>query len=282
MQTEPADAAATRLLKAAPNFRDVGMLPAASGRLIRPGLIYRSGALDELDAADLETLRALDIRLCLDLRSQRERSGHPSRWPDGCVPRTLALEVATDIRVLDRELADWLAQHPDRAGAERLMQSIYRSMPLNCAPVLRCLFTELADGEDVLPLVIHCAAGKDRTGFIVAMLLQALGVEDKEVYADYLESNRHYDHVRQHPKIAALLEGMLGFALGPDALAAVTYADRHYLACAFEEIGKQYGSVDAYLEACAGLDAARRGRLRQTLLAPLSAEGRVGQDTPRE
>ena len=262
-----AHGAAGRVLKTAPNFRDIGGLPTMGGRVLRTGLIYRSGALDQLDDNDIAVLRTLDIRICLDLRSRSERLGNPSRWPEDQVPRVLALEVATDIRVLDRELADWLAEHPDRDGAARLMHGIYRSMPLSCAPVLRRLFEELVESNDSTPLLIHCAAGKDRTGFIVAMLLKALGVSDAEVLANYLESNQHYDHLRQDAKISALLQGMLGFALGADALTAVTCADPAYLACAFDEIGKSFGAVDRYLESCAGLDAARRQRLRQILLA---------------
>ena len=268
----PAAATAGRLLKAAPNFRDIGHLPTRDGRVVRPGLVFRSGALDELDAADLVTLRSIGVRLCLDLRSRGERQTSPSRWPEDRVPRTLALEVATDIRVLDRQLADWLADHPDREGAERLMRGIYRTMPASCAPVLNRLFEELtADHAGALPLVIHCAAGKDRTGFTVAMLLKALGVADQDIFADYLESNKHYDHARQDAKISALLQGMLGFALDADALQAVTRADHHYLACAFEEIEREYGSAERYLEIRAGLDADRRGRLQDALLASARA-----------
>ncbi len=269
--TESVRNGAGRMLKAAPNFRDLGGLPAMGGRVLRTGLVYRSGALDELDIDDVAQLRAVGIRLCLDLRSRSERIGSPSRWPEDCVPRILALEVATDIRALDRELADWLAEHPDRDGAERLMRGIYRSMPLSCAQVLTRLFTELADSDDSRPVLIHCTAGKDRTGFIVAMLLKALGVADADVFADYLESNKHYDQVRQDSRISALLQGMLGFELGAEALKAVTCADRRYLAGAFDEIGKSFGAVDRYLESCAGLDAARRDRLRQILLAPGTA-----------
>ena len=263
--------AAGRMLKTAPNFRDVGGLPTMDGRMLRTGLVYRSGALDALDAGDIAVLRNLGIRLCLDLRSRSERLGNPSCWAEDRAPRVLALEVATDIRVLDRELADWLAQHPDRAGATRLMHGIYRSMPLSCAPVLSRLFEELVESDDSLPLVIHCAAGKDRTGFIVAMLLKALGVSDAEILGNYLKSNQHYDHIRQDAKISALLQGMLGFALGRDALKVVTCADPTYLECAFDEIGKSFGAVDRYLESRAGLDAARRQRLRQILLAPAAA-----------
>jgi protein-tyrosine phosphatase len=261
-------ASRARILGAAPNFRNVSNLPAAEGRRIRSGLIYRSGAMDELDDADVAALRALSIRLCFDLRSRSERETAPSRWPEDASPRILAMEVATDIRVLDKELARWLADHPDRDGATRLMHGIYRSMPVSCAPVLSRLFAELAEPDEAQPFLIHCTAGKDRTGFVVAMLLKALGVADALIFDDYLETNRHYDRLRQDARISALLQTVLGFALSHDALQVVTCADRDYLAGAFKEVERAFGSVEQYLQSCAGLDAERRSRLQQLFLAP--------------
>jgi protein-tyrosine phosphatase len=271
METQQKPGAVRPLLGAAPNFRDVGSLPAAQGRLIRTGLIYRSGAMDELDPGDVAALRALGIRLCIDLRSRSERTASPSRWPEDSAPRILALEVHNDIRVLNQELADWLAEHPDRAGATRLMQGLYRSMPASCAPVLRRLFTELLGPEPAHPFVVHCTAGKDRTGFVIAMLLKALGVADATIFADYLETNLRYNPMRQDARISAVLHTMLGFALTPDALQAVTYADQEYLVCAFDEVLKAFGSVDRYLEQAAGLDAGGRYRLQQLFLEPVAA-----------
>src|ERR1700744_2582281 len=123
-ETAILEPALARLLAASPNFRDLGGLAAAGGRHTRPGLLYRSGALDELEEADLAVLGRLGIGLCFDLRSQGERGRHPSRWPAGGLPRTLAIEVATDIRALDREAMQYLIDHPDAEGAAHLMRAI--------------------------------------------------------------------------------------------------------------------------------------------------------------
>jgi len=98
------------------------------------------------------------------------------------------------------------------------------------------------------------------------MLLKALGVEDDEVYANYLESNQHHDADRHDGRIATLMESLFGVGLGADALQAITAARRDYLAAALDEVGRCWGSVGAYLEVCAGLDAALRTDLRRVLL----------------
>jgi protein-tyrosine phosphatase len=255
-----------RLLAASPNFRDLGGLPAADGRRIRGGLLYRSGALDELEQADLLVLQGLGIGLCFDLRSHGERGRHPSRWPPSAPPRTLAIEVATDVRALDRAAMQGLIDHPDAEGAAQLMRAIYRSMPGSCAPVLQAVFAELADLRAPQAAVIHCTAGKDRTGFVVAMLLHVLGVGEDEIRANYLETNQHYDAARHDAKIATVLEGMFGVALGPAAMQAITAARLDYLEAAFDSIRQGWGGLDAYLEDRGGLGAALRGRLREALL----------------
>lgn len=257
--------AVARILVGSPNFRDLGGLAAGSRRM-RYGLLYRSGALDELDEADLAVLGGLGVGLCFDLRSQGERRKHPSRWPAGSVPRMLAIEVTTDIRALDRGAMQYLIDHPDAEGAEHLMRAFYRSMPASCAPGLKAVFKELAALRARHAAVIHCTAGKDRTGFVVAMLLHALGVVESDIQANYLESNYHYDAVRDDVKIASLLEGILGIALDGMAMQAITAARPEYLESAFEAIRETWGGIDAYLEECGGLDVARRVRLREALL----------------
>lgn len=254
-----------RILAASPNFRELGGL-SAGDRRVRQGVLYRSGALDELECADLAALRGLGIGLCFDLRSQGERQRHPSRWPAGSVPRILAIEVATDIRALDRGTMQYLIDHPDAKGADRLMRAIYRNMPTSCAPVLRIVFDEVAALGAREATLIHCTAGKDRTGFVVAMVLQALGVAEADIQANYLESNYHYDAARDDAKIASLLEGMFDISLDRVAMQAITAARLEYFQAAYNAIRKDWGSIETYLEQCCGLSAMRRARLREALL----------------
>jgi protein-tyrosine phosphatase len=146
------------------------------------------------------------------------------------------------------------------------MRAIYRNMPGSCAPVLRALFAELVGLRPTQSVVIHCTAGKDRTGFVVAMLLYALGVSEADIRANYLETNHHYDAARNDAKIANLLESIFGVSLGPAAMQAITAARLDYLEAAFGAILSAWGSVEAYLSFCTGFDPGRRKQLEQVLL----------------
>ena len=256
-----------RLLNAAPNFRDVGGLPTADGRRLRHGLLYRSDALDELDADDLVRIEKLAIKVCCDLRSDGERLQRPSRWPEGRAPRTLALPVATDIRVLMPELVTQLRRDPSAEGAARLMQHLYRDLPVVCAPVLAQLFTLMIDEADSLPLVVHCTAGKDRTGFIIAMMLHAVGVPAETIASDYLQTNLRPGRGQSHAKVAMLLHALIGVAASPEMLGAIMAARADYLEAAFARIDEDHGSIDAYLRMATGLDDRRRQQLQARLLA---------------
>jgi len=270
MQTEPElpDTTTTsRLLNAAPNFRDIGGLTTADGRSLRAGLIYRSDALDELDSDDLERLGSLAIKVCCDLRSDSEREQRPSRWPEGGAPLTLAMAVATDIRVLMPELVKQLRDDPSAEGAAQLMRQLYRDLPVACAPVLARLFTMVVEEDDALPLVVHCTAGKDRTGFVIAMLLHALGIPVETIIADYLHTNQRGGRPQGLIKVGKLLEALIGVAAQPDTLKMIMVARTDYLDAAFARIHEDHGSVDSYLAAVAGLDESHRQRLRDKLLS---------------
>jgi len=257
-----------RLLPAAPNFRDIGGLRGADGRVVRRRQVYRSGALDQLLDEDLARLASFGLGLCCDLRTAAERQHSPSRWPPGGAPRLLELEFASDIRALGPELMLALSQAPSADTALRLMLGLYRGMPAACAPLLARLLPELADAPDALPVVIHCTAGKDRTGFVIAVLLSVLGVAEADVQADYLQSNRSAGELRRNAKVQLLLEQLLGMKPDPHAVQALTGALPDYLDAALGEVRRAHGSVERYLAEACGVDAEARERLRHRLLEP--------------
>lgn len=255
------------LLKTAPNFRDIGGLPTGDGRRTRAGVVYRSDALDALDADDLQRLAGLSPRVCCDLRSDGERLQRPHRWPAGAAPRVLNLAVATDIRVLMPDLVRELRGNATADGAAALMRHLYRDLPTVCVPVLKQVFALLLDEHgDHLPLVVNCTAGKDRTGFVVAMLLNAVGVAEDAVLADYLRSNDASSRDSLRDKVAGLLHALLGAGAPPEMLAAIVAAREDYLAAALGKIAADHGSVDAYLTQAIGLDDRQRERLASRLL----------------
>ncbi|WP_428313018.1 tyrosine-protein phosphatase [Hydrocarboniphaga sp.] len=254
------DEARTRIgpkLTAAPNFRDLGGLRAVDGRRVRSGVIYRCEALDRLGDPDLEVLHSLGIELICDLRSPGERQRAPNRLPAGNGATLLTADDDRDPGAADIRRA--LLRRPDETHeqARAYMIGTYRGFPRAFAATLRSLFDHLLNERG--PLLIHCAAGKDRTGFVCAMILHALGVARQTIEADYMLSDRHFGRAR----IAAILQA------GEGPLPASVDAFRvrmEYLDEVFACIEREHRGVDAYLEQHAGLTQTRREQLQGRLL----------------
>ena len=176
----------------------------------------------------------------------------------------LVCRVNNDLRA-DPSLARLLAEDPSARGAERVMIEIYRRFPGYMGATLAAVVERLLAGG--APMLVHCSAGKDRTGFVIAMLLHALDVPEPLIRADYLAS-RHWPGAIHH---RASLEARLGRFMPPSELAAAvdTVIDVRevYLDAALGATIAEFGSINRYLEAAAGLDAQRRERLREALLA---------------
>jgi len=252
------------LLKGARNFRAVQSYKGDGGRLVRANTIYRSGELSRLDAQDLEVIESLNIRLVCDLRTEPERAEFVSRWPDSHTPARLDLPDRGTHDAGPFRLFELISQHPGGAGAEMAMQALYRRKPRAYVESLAPLFDALVAG-DGLPVLIHCHAGKDRTGFIIAMLLSALGVAHEDVLDDYVTTVKYFPVEREAKALAAWAERSFGQKIDPDSALPMVDARREFLAASFDEIDKNFGGVEAYLRA-AGLDDEKRDRLRESLL----------------
>jgi protein-tyrosine phosphatase len=248
-------------LEGAPNFRDLGGLPVADGRVLRRGLLFRSEALNALTDRDLEALRSLGLKLACDLRSSGEREDFPSRWPAEAAPMVMTgagheVVGAADIRRLLRESA-----YRSDAQARQYMQTIYRGFHKAYAETLGRLVEHLVEGQGAV--VIHCMAGKDRTGFICALLLLAVGATRQTAADDYMLSDRYFGAERigsmlrskQYSVEDANLECINALCVRPE-----------YFDAMLEQVETDYGSVDGYLERVARLTPARRRLLEQNLL----------------
>jgi protein-tyrosine phosphatase len=167
------------------NFRDIGGYPIAAGGLTRWQAVYRSDSLHYLTAGDLAAFDALGVKAVYDLR----RPGELARFPG---PRGHANLASGD-------LAEWPAGSlRTRRGGEEWLAADYLSMLPRAAPAFGGLFTHLAaDGQ--LPAVVHCLAGKDRTGMAIALLLTALGVDRATVLDDYELTSRY--HASRVPEV---------------------------------------------------------------------------------
>jgi protein-tyrosine phosphatase len=253
-------------IKAAPTFRDLGGIATSDGRQVRHGLFYRAGILLEPDAADVATIRSLGLRRVMDLRSEAERSHRPGTWASYGDTREDISDVNTDIRSGSAALLHLLEADSHEAGALEMMCATYRLMPQGFAGQLAKLFDALQE-DDGTPLLIHCTAGKDRTGFACAMVLHALGVAEADIYADYLKTGNVLVGGPLAESTNRMLAGYLGHPLEADGLAVIMDVRREFLDVAITAVRAEFGNLERYLEEVGGLSAPRRTRLRQRLLA---------------
>ncbi|MDA8456034.1 tyrosine-protein phosphatase [Acidovorax sp. GBBC 3334] len=247
------DATYTRSLNlsGATNFRDLGGYAGQDGRRVRWRRIYRSDHLAGLTAEDARAIAVLGLRRAVDFRGAHERATLPYELP-GVAYRALSIEPTVVQRA--KEMA--LSGHEMTAAiAAELMRDTYRAFVANNAPEFAALFAHLLESD--VPLVFHCTAGKDRTGFAAAMILLTLGVPRDVVMQDYLLTNGLY----QRP---AQLHGS-----APDEVLNVLWrVQEDFLEAALQAVESDHGGVDRYLEQRLGVGAAERERLAQLYLQP--------------
>ena len=238
-----------RLLGSASNFRDLGGLAGLDGRRVRPRRVYRSDHLAGLTPEDLATLQGLGITHRIDFRGTGERASLPGEVA-GLTTLALTIEPTVVHRVQELLAAQ---QVPTEAETVALMCQTYQGFAREAAPVYARFFRQLLDQPT--PLVFHCTAGKDRTGFAAALLLSALGVSRDDILQDYLLTNHLY--------VRSPLVEARGPAHVMDVLWSVQPA---FLDAAFTTIESDFGGVPQYLQGPMGLDAGALGRLRASLL----------------
>jgi protein-tyrosine phosphatase len=238
-------------LAGASNFRDLGGYPGTDGRIVRWRQIFRSNHLGHLTEADVEVLRPLGLKSAFDFRGTEERVAATCGLAEIAV-HSLPIEP-TVVAALRARLAEGLAL--SSADALDVMRDSYRNYVRYNTPSFRALFAHLL--EDRAPLVIHCTAGKDRTGFACALILYALGVADEMIAEDYLLTNRFY---RRDPGATSDLPDDVKQVLGS--------VEGSFLAAAFEAISADYGDLEAYFSDGLGVGAGERVALQARYLEP--------------
>ena len=238
-------------LEGGSNFRDLGGYRTADGRTVRRGSVFRSAHLGTLTDADRRSIGRLGVRTVVDLRGVNEAAETPHRV-EGLGCRIVGAHIEPGVGEKIRgAVADGSANPFVMMG---FLTDHYRDYPRRCAPGFRTLFATLSE-DDHRPLVFHCTAGKDRTGFASALLLTLLGVPWETVMEDYLRTNDLWTgHIGRYPE------------LDIDTRAAIVEARTPYLEAAFDVVRADYGSPEAFAEKALGLDAKLRDRLKTDLL----------------
>lgn len=235
-------------LQGASNFRDLGGYATHDGRIVRWRQMFRSNHLGHLTAADIEIVRALGVRHAFDLRGLDERAGAACGLSEITV-HSLPIEP-TVVAALRARLA---AGSLSASDAEETMRDSYRNYVRHDTHSFRKLFAHLLD--DSAPLVIHCTAGKDRTGFACALVLHALGVPDELIGEDYLLTNRFYRSDRSSAT-----------DLPSDVRQAIGSVESSFLAAGFDTIRADYGDLETYFMKGLGVGERERAKLKARYL----------------
>ncbi len=236
-------------LEGASNFRDLGGYAASDGRTIRWRRIFRSNHLGNVTDADIAVLRGLGLKSAFDFRGIEERGAAACGVHEIAV-HSLPIEPTVVASLRARAATGRPLSSTD---AVEVMRESYRNYVRHNTASFRTLFAHLL--EDHAPLVVHCSAGKDRTGFACALILHALGVPDEVIAEDYLLTNRFY---RRDPHASTDLPAEVTQVLGS--------VEATFLAAAFDTVAEEYGDLDAYFVEGLGLGEAERESLQARYL----------------
>jgi len=247
-------------MQGTPNFRDFGGYRTADGRQVKWGFLFRSGQLAALSDQDVDLLGSLELDLVCDFRRLEEQQSDPSRLPEQQRPRIASLPIIPGSNARFFEEAD--NELGGRDAMFDFMLEINRDFAEGQNSTYARMFKEILDVDDARFLV-HCAAGKDRTGFAAALILLALGVPRDVVMRDYMLTARFFDPLRE---IDRLQQKYAMEHMDHESIMPMLEVHEDYLARALEVIEQNYESVEAYLAEALGVGPAELAELRDRYL----------------
>ncbi|HEX2953222.1 MAG TPA: tyrosine-protein phosphatase [Bacillota bacterium] len=246
------------------NFRDVGGLTTQDGRRMRTGLFYRSDELSRLSKRDLGILQGFKIKVVCDLRTPNERRSRMDRILEKDGVRILSMPIYH----LERDYTPFeylklLMNKTEELNFEAIIKELYQRMIYDAANSIREVFTLLAE-EPNRPAIIHCTGGKDRTGYLSALIQLLAGVPREIVLEDYLFSNMVIQ--QKMKKAAKLIRWVSLFQITPDRLRPMLEVRAEYLNEILDEVFKRYGNVETYLREVCGVEQTSLDRLKEVIV----------------
>jgi protein-tyrosine phosphatase len=256
-------------IESVPNLRDLGGYATGDGATVAGRLVYRSNQLVGVTATDMQKLAALGLKNDFDLRTKAEVDLHQDEVPPGV--NVVKLDVLSGMADSGAANLEVLLGNPTAANAalgggkaQANFKTTYRNfitLP-SASAAFRTLYLALGNPAQ-LPALFHCTTGKDRTGWAAAAFLTLLGVPRETVMADYLRSN---DYIL--PKYKETIDKFIAGGGEPAIPPAILGVQAAYLESAFDEMTKQYGTIQNYFEKALGIDAAGQKALLDLYLAP--------------
>lgn len=242
-------------LPGATNFRDLGGYVGHQGQTVRWRVLFRSDHLAGLTPEGVQGLQGLGVKRSADFRGVQERLAAAYHW-EGLHTYALPVEPTVVQKALALVQAGGSISPAETVG---FMEDTYRSFVLQNADHFAQLFRLLLEEET--PTVFHCTAGKDRTGWAAALILEALGVARADIETDYLLTNQYY----QRP---ASMASRAAQAVPQEVLNVLWRVQPEFLASAYEMVEREHGSMQTYLREVIQLDEAALNALRARYLQP--------------
>lgn len=245
------------------NFRDYGGY-AADGGSVRRGLLYRSGHHVKATDEDLAKLRALNIRTVIDLRGVTEQEANPCRRHEGWEGVVIAHDGETTSSPPHMDITPEVTFV---SFARDRMLSVYTRMPAN--PAMHAMFGRylraLAEYDGAS--LVHCFAGKDRTGIAATLLLHILGVSEQDQREEFLLTNKAPTLAVLRAQSVPKMEASIGRKMDEESIRAYLEVHEDYLERFHQTVRSMSGSLDAWLVEMIGVDETLRERLRTRFIA---------------
>lgn len=247
------------------NFRDFGDYSTENGQTVLPARLFRSAHLNAISTEEHSRVEDLDIGLVVDLRYKPERTRQPNRLPQKKVPQVL--EYPDGMTTQDSDMAPhemFIKKDLRKAeDARAYMMASYAARPKD--PGYQKIFADTlkfmaTTGE---PILIHCTAGKDRTGMLAAIILGGLGVDHATIIEDYMLTMQAVDVDSFLEPAAKMMTTRFGRDYDPEALRPMFGVEEDYLRIALEKTG----DMNAYISDKLGITEDQMQKLRGHYLA---------------
>ncbi|MBQ1783887.1 MAG: tyrosine-protein phosphatase [Gammaproteobacteria bacterium] len=235
------------LLDGQDNFRDIGGYATEDGRRVKPGILFRSGALNRLTSADLRDLELRRIKTVIELRSATEvAASGKDLLPPGARPVVIPISVA----VFDKPIRDAIALGNIGVIPPDLHHQLARSLIVEHTPEVSEVLNVMLN-QNNWPVVVHCDDGGLRTGVVTMLLMVALGVGLDDIKTDFLITNIYREiPIRQQMNdvlTAIAMKSGRPLSTVPESVEALFFMQERDIEAAIEEASRRYGSVEGYL-----------------------------------
>ncbi|AMM89182.1 protein tyrosine phosphatase [Bacillus pumilus] len=246
------------------NFREVGGLQTTDQMVIKQGMIYRSADLSRLTKQDILTFSTLGIQTICDLRTSSERKSHPPKIMEH--DKIVHIPMQPDSMMPSKwTMFRMLIAEGKSLSFTPIMKEVYQSMLYERKKEIQQLFTLLSD-EKNYPLMLHCTSGKDRTGFLSALIQLAAGVPVHTVLSEYMRSN---EGVKMLVKRQERFVRMMSlYRVSKEQIQPLLGVQQDYLEDVLKEMMDTYGSAERYLLEACDVPKAQLLKMKNILLTP--------------